>query len=284
MRFIAATSMSEYPFKDFQFDGILGLGLSGLSQAPEYNLLELVARSAGTPSTLHIFGMFLTSEPTMVSELTLGGWSPERVSGDLAWSPVINPELGHWMVGIKSLRVDGENIDFCQEGCRAVVDTGTSLVTVPTVVFGTLLELLRHSAVGDCRGKGPELHIELEGSVHLTLGPRDYAQVEDAPALAMATVTEGVHADSEEVRCKPVLRAMELPAPLGPKLFLLGEPVLQKYYTVYDAQQQRIGFGLARHEGDWQSPPGDDVDHDTMMLFQIQVFVRGRFMRPIRDH
>jgi len=37
---------------------------------------------------------------------------------------------------------------------------------------------------------------------------------------------------------------MDLPAPIGPKLFILGEPILRKYYTVYDSSAPpRIGFG-----------------------------------------
>lgn len=43
-----------------------------------------------------------------------------------------------------------------------------------------------------------------------------------------------------------MLMAMNLPAPLGPKLFIFGEPVMRKYYTVYDAGNLRIGFGLAK--------------------------------------
>jgi len=38
---------------------------------------------------------------------------------------------------------------------------------------------------------------------------------------------------------------VNLKAPLGPDLFILGEPFLHRYYTVYDWQAQRIGFGTA---------------------------------------
>ena len=34
---------------------------------------------------------------------------------------------------------------------------------------------------------------------------------------------------------------------LGGKLFLLGEPILRKYYTVYDGLKKRVGFGRASH-------------------------------------
>lgn len=45
--------------------------------------------------------------------------------------------------------------------------------------------------------------------------------------------------------CSPRVMAVNLPAPLGPKLFILGEPVLHRYYTVYDWEQKRVGFSLA---------------------------------------
>ena len=34
---------------------------------------------------------------------------------------------------------------------------------------------------------------------------------------------------------------VKLPEPLGPKLFILGEPVLHRYYTVYDWEQKKVG-------------------------------------------
>jgi len=32
---------------------------------------------------------------------------------------------------------------------------------------------------------------------------------------------------------------------MGPNLFILGEPVLMKYYTVYDWSEKRVGFGVS---------------------------------------
>merc|ERR1712084_95470 len=45
--------------------------------------------------------------------------------------------------------------------------------------------------------------------------------------------------------CSPRFMPVRLPAPLGPKLFILGEPVLHRYYTVYDWINHRVGFSLA---------------------------------------
>jgi hypothetical protein len=35
---------------------------------------------------------------------------------------------------------------------------------------------------------------------------------------------------------------------VGPKLFILGEPVLHRYYTVYDWNKLKVGFALANNK------------------------------------
>merc|ERR1719473_1452698 len=45
--------------------------------------------------------------------------------------------------------------------------------------------------------------------------------------------------------CTPRVTRVNLPEPLGPKLFILGEPVLHRYYTVYDWANLQVGFGLS---------------------------------------
>jgi len=54
--------------------------------------------------------------------------------------------------------------------------------------------------------------------------------------------------------CRPKMMPVTMPAPLGPKLFILGEPLLHRYYTVYDWSTPRIGFGLAANRRNVQGP------------------------------
>jgi len=62
--------------------------------------------------------------------------------------------------------------------------------------------------------------------------------------------------EEEAVRrfCQPRLMPVRLPAPLGPKLFILGEPVLHRYYTVYDWENHRVGFSLANTRRNTMDP------------------------------
>jgi len=261
MRLLAATSMSEDPFSTFQFDGILGLGLDGLSQSPEFNFMSVVA--SGLQNTAgHMagtFGFFLTDRKNEESEISLGGWEDSKAGEQLSWAPVRNPELGHWIVAVRKLRIDDEVIDYCDDDtCSAAVDTGTSLLAVPSGVFSEIYEGLRHYAAlaGHCAGPGPLLHLELD-QFTVSLGPKDYARLDDAWARPLPSMHSGGSTSEfytqdvrKDKRCVPSLMTLDLPRPLGPKLFILGEPVLRKYYTAFDARTKSVGFGRAKHTKD----------------------------------
>jgi len=256
LRMIAAIQMSEEPFRTFHFDGVAGLGLPGLSQTREFNFMQVLGDSIAASGNKypHRFAVFLGEHEAEVSEITLGGYAPKHAEGRLAWNSVWHPELGHWMLQVKSMHVDDKEVDFCREGCRVVMDSGTSLVAIPSASFPEVYELLRHEAnhVTQCHGAGPRLHVQLE-TFTVTLDPRDYSRPEHdtgvSPVPAKSFQAAMAQQQEEPEMCKPMLMSMDLPEPIGPKLFVLGEPVLRKYYTVYDADvnRPRIGFSKALH-------------------------------------
>jgi len=245
-RMILATEMTEQPFRSFVFDGILGLSMESLSQSPKHNFVNVLTKSMGTQAKTmdKVFSLFLAQNQHQRSEISFGGYANEHLSGNLSWNKVYMPELGHWMLQVKSLRVDDEVLDFCDGGCKAVFDSGTSLLAVPTPAFPELFERLRHETKADvgCMGPGPILHFVLEDNSTVSLGPEVYGVMERTKASRLrwsngggTTVPIGF--------CKPLLISTTLAEPIGPKVFILGEPVLRKYYTVYDAEEKRIGIG-----------------------------------------
>jgi len=259
MHFLAATDLSEEPFAKFGFDGVFGLSLLGLSQTPQHNFLTVLSHLIKDrhQCASQAFGVFLAKNEHEESDIAFGGWNEGHLLEELSWAPVHDPSLGHWIIPIKSMRVDDEVLDFCNDGqCRAAVDTGTALLSVPPKIFRELFELLRHESdlSGHCQGHGPMLHFEFEDFT-LTLSPKEYSAArrpkqsmmsdpdfEEDPAANDTTVSR-----RRDLRCFPLLMTLELEEPLGPKLFILGETVLRKYYTVYDARLKRIGFGRAVH-------------------------------------
>jgi len=174
MNIIVAVEMSTQPFKSFDFDGILGLGLDALAMSNDFSFPGLMSEQMAAPQ----FGAFLSDgEQGEESEMAFGGYNPERLMGPLSWAPVAMPEMGYWQIEILAVRVDGVELDVCMDGtCRGVVDTGTSHLGVPAPHNIELNELLQVDAgdLLDCRlAKAPEVQIELRG-FNITIYPNTY--------------------------------------------------------------------------------------------------------------
>jgi len=229
--------MSTEPFSAFKFDGVLGLGLDALALHPEFNFFGQMARGGHVAP---IFSVFLSRDDRVRSEISFGGHNTARMLEPMNWVPVASPEKGYWQIRLQGVRIGSEDTDICSQGdCVAIVDTGTSLLGVPRSDGQAIHKRLARrvpqetSADVDCRTvPGPTLSFDL-GHFTIELDAADYSR----PA-------------SMQVRSEVVCRASMLPVDmplLGPKVFLWGEPVLQKYYTAYDSANKRVGFATARH-------------------------------------
>jgi len=266
MNIVEAVEMSVQPFKSFLFDGIFGLGLNKLSLSPAFSFLSTMKSKGKVVDPW--FGVYLSDgENGEESEIALGGSNPLRYQGDLRWAKVAMPEKGHWQIAIRAIRIGNQTMSVCEDGtCRGIVDTGTSHLGIPGTAIQEITDLLTfpvEDTVSNCQDtEGIKMEIDL-GSFTLELFPRNYMR--KLPLQEGVTVgsKHGVSTNSSaEVtayenqvddtplppgpkKCRPRLMPVNLPAPLGPKLFLLGEPVLHRYYTVYNWDTAQIGFGLA---------------------------------------
>jgi len=257
MRFINAVLMTDDPFEKFAFDGIMGLGLPALSQEPQFNLVQRGAQEGawfGDDYRLKMFGVFLAVSKLEHSEITFGGYKQEHVvAGEqISWCKAVNRQYGHWQIVVKSISAGGIRLPYCDDGtCRAVVDTGTSLLAVPRALGRLVGDHLRHNSSSvECSGDVPELEIELE-QFTMVLSPTDiarpsYQALQEKPQKG-AEEGKPEAEESTQTPCVPMLMFMELPKPFSNKTLVLGEPVLQKYYTVFDALAPQIGFATARH-------------------------------------
>eukprot|EP00927_Polykrikos_kofoidii_P041667 TRINITY_DN3551_c0_g1_i1.p1 TRINITY_DN3551_c0_g1~~TRINITY_DN3551_c0_g1_i1.p1 ORF type:complete len:432 (+),score=45.28 TRINITY_DN3551_c0_g1_i1:70-1365(+) len=252
-RVILATVMSENPFSEFAFDGVLGLGLDSLALNPEFSIFgTLVAQH---PQKQPRFGVYLSRDDRVSSEISFGGHDEKRIASELMWATVFRPELGYWLLHIDSVRVGNEILDFCRDGgCSAVMDTGTSLFGVPRDVSQNMNIQLARVLDGnpdqfDCRDHpGPDIVIRM-GGVELTLGPEDYSR----PAgLRVVNKTS----EKAQFVCRAQLLPVSHAEPLGRKAWILGEPILRKYYSVFDWKNRRVGFAPSVHD----TPPERSLD------------------------
>lgn len=237
--FIAATYESRNPFKWFAFDGVLGLALPSMSQGPDFNLMSRLKQRRILKSA--VFSVFLSDLDTEKSEVTFGEVKRDRLASDLFWVPV-ERDSGYWEVQIEDITLNNNPQKICA-GCFVAVDTGTSELAGPSDV----IELLT-TKVGvrkDCGNYGelPKLGFVI-GDHILNLEPRDYV-------------------DRDFDGCDVSFMPLDVPPPQGP-LFVFGIPFLQKFLTVYDEANRRVGFGVANHTN-------QDATTAASLLVKMQV-------------
>mmetsp|Transcript_72924 Transcript_72924/g.213665 ORF Transcript_72924/g.213665 Transcript_72924/m.213665 type:complete len:499 (-) Transcript_72924:485-1981(-) len=300
---VVATEMSSRPFEQFNFDGIVGLGLPALALSHNFSAFDLFVRS-GQFSRPHFSFFLAEGDDGEPSEIAIGGHNPKHLLEPVSWVPMTKPELGYWQVRILAVHIDGTKMDICDKGdCHGILDSGTSHFGIPSDTSGTFNDLLTQPAgeLQDCRRvDAPAVVLELDG-LNLTLYPENYMRLLPVPTdvLGDANITVSPstvlqdHAEKEEplssvpdngtspgeLLCTPKLLPVSWPEPVGPNVFILGEPVLQRYYTVFDWADLRAGFALAKH----LRPPRRDAKmarledaaqpQDEIVLIQLTVSV-----------
>lgn len=246
MRVIMATEMTVEPFDSFHFDGVLGLGLAGLALEPEFSFFGQMTKNEGMRPR---FGVFVSKSDSIPSEISFGGHDSRHMDSELQWVPVSKPELGYWQLQVRRIWVGGQSLTLCDNGdCIAIADTGTSLLGAPRQVTEHLHWLLarkvedidsRPDGQVDCRTfPGPDVVFEFS-EVNITVGAEEYSRPAGLRVITNAT-------NETQFICRASLLPVDEMPSLGPKMWILGEPALSKYYTAYDWEQQKVGFALAR--------------------------------------
>lgn len=214
-------------FKHTKFDGIFGLGfpsnaLSGYQVQPVLDNAVVHGHLSGLVS--FYYGSF----PHNDSALFFGPPHPNYFTGSFSFVQVQGE--AYWEAPLTKVEVG--SVSLCTtDPCRAVIDTGTSLITGPSDAVALLRRQIPLRT--DCLNidRLPSLVFHLD-DVCLTLDPSHY-------------VTRESHSDGSET-CRLSIMPLDVSPPRGP-LWILGDPLLRRYYTLFDRIHKRIGFAEARH-------------------------------------
>ena len=150
------SSLLGYNVQWFPFDGIVGLSFAGASVSGETPLFDVLMNNSLVAES--VFSLYLTQSPhTPGSTLVLGGTDPKFHLDELNFFPVEQP-LVFWMLRLSkiSLRESATSaasalnrktlLSLCEMSdnrkrtreekhhnyCKAVIDSGTSMISGPT--------------------------------------------------------------------------------------------------------------------------------------------------------
>lgn len=231
-------SVQEYGlgFLVAHFDGILGLGFPALAAGGVKPPLDSLVEQELLPKP--VFSFYLNRDPEAPEggELVLGGADPAHYIPPLTFVPVTVP--AYWQVHMQRVQV-GTELTLCAQGCAAILDTGTSLVTGPTEEIQAL-----HKAIGGFPFLAGEYFIPCPlipklPPVSFQLGGAWFNLTAEEYVIQIAS--------SGIPFCLSGFQALDIPAPGGP-FWILGDVFLRAYVSVFDRGNSESGarVGLAR--------------------------------------
>lgn len=222
---LSATKEGDEVFGSRPEDGMIGISPKREEMLEsEFSFLQDIT-AAGLKSQ---FGFFVEDDGH-AAEITFGGYDARRVEASFDWVPVVAPEEGQWMIDIVAVKVGSHTIpSLCSSGstpCVGLFSTGTPSIMAPEGDSKTVLDAIESGKSDGLGCELPDLTFELAGGVSLKLAVEDYA----GP------------------RCSPEVGAHHMGVQLaGRNLWLLGEPLFRRYYTVFDWQKMSVGFARSK--------------------------------------
>lgn len=231
--FAEATSAED--FGNLKADGILGLGFS-------QNKLVTIIDNMKHQGLIEkrVFSFYLKpvndEKNYFPNQFTLGDYDERLIQNEKSLVYCKVTHSFRWAVDLISisLQKDSENEKlFFSSRTKALIDSGTSLNAFSREAINNLWKLFKKKGINCNLSKGlmmcneknlenyPNILINLCGN-NMILNPIDYIQIYEEFSLVLI---QSIDLDED--------------------LIILGDVFMRKYYTIFDLDEKKIGFGLA---------------------------------------
>ncbi|XP_078098299.1 pepsin A-like [Mustelus asterias] len=209
------------------FDGILGLAypLEAVSHATTVFDNMMTQHLVEQP----LFAFYITRKNGATgSEVVFGGTDPNHYTGNINWVPV--SWKAYWQIRMDSVKINGQVVG-CKGGCRAIVDTGTSLIVGPTAPIQNI-----QRAIGAHKSSYQWTYVDCNSlssmpDVTFTINGVEY------------TISSSDYVSKTKQTCMSGFDTM--PIANYDELWILGDVFIGVYYSIFDRGNNRVGFAKA---------------------------------------
>ncbi len=235
---IGLASQLSDNFQNSPFDGIFGLAYKNIASDQVTPWMNNAVQQGLIPKA--IFSFYLSNTPSDgKGRLIIGEPDPRYYQGDITWHPLQSLETGgpidfYYNIAFDSIAVNTENVPLScqnQENCRAIVDSGTSLIVGPAEDVSNILDTLNLSP--DCSNlkDQPSLTFSIGGQNYVV--PPEFYVVKQVGWWGQEQCTAGL-------------------APSNQDFWIFGDAFMRAFYVVFDKTDSKVGF--AKLAEDLSSP------------------------------
>ncbi|KAF9259540.1 Asp-domain-containing protein [Marasmius fiardii PR-910] len=224
--FAEAVTEPGLAFAFGKFDGILGLGFDTISVTHMTPPFYSMVNEGLLDSPVFSFRLGRSEEDG--GEALFGGIDKSAYKGDLRYIPV--RRKAYWEVELEKVSFGDDSVEL--ENTGAAIDTGTSLIALPT----DMAEML-NAQIGAKKGWTGQYTVDCNKvsslpDLTLTFGGKPF------PIKATDYILE------VQGTCISSFTGMDIDLPWG-SLWIIGDVFLRRYYTVYDLGRNAVGFAEA---------------------------------------
>lgn len=130
--FAESTKEPGIAFIAAKFDGIMGLGYPEISVDGVTPVMQNAQAQGLLAAPEFAFYLNRDASSTSGGELTLGGTNPAHYTGDFTKLNVT--KKGYWEFAMDDVMIGGASQGYCPGGCKAIADSGTSLLAAPAAI------------------------------------------------------------------------------------------------------------------------------------------------------
>lgn len=216
-------------FSNTDFSGILGLGYPGLAAYESVPIFDSIINNKLLDRNLIAF--YYSYNEDEDGEITFGYVNKDKYIGNIKYYNVIDKY--YWTVKLDDILINGKSIGLCNKtnGCRGIFDTGTTLITGPSNDINTLFQYIPINYNCQNIENVPNISFVFDGDVYQLNNDEYINKFED---------------ENGKNICKILISQLDIEEPHGP-LWILGDVFIQKFYTIFDRDYDRVGLAIAKH-------------------------------------
>ncbi|XP_061855699.1 pepsin A-5 [Colius striatus] len=213
------------------FDGILGLAFPSIASSGATPVFDNMMSEDLVSEDL--FSVYLSKDDESGSFVLFGGVDSSYTTNGISWIP-LSAET-YWQITMESVAIDGETV-ACASGCQAIVDTGTSLLAVPSSALDNVLSSLGASSSGEVR--------TAQGFGDLWISCSSVSSLPDIIFYINGdafSVPPSGYVVEEDDYCVLGIEGMSVETESG-ELWILGDVFIREYYVIFDRANNKVGL------------------------------------------